>query len=443
VDIALFWWVQASPSAEEYEERMEKFAKKSHDAAVEYLRKVERNWILYQHIELGVKTFGFRTSNLSEILNSRLLQKRELPPFLVFMATCRMASNDLVAACLVASQLKATIKQETLTPYAIALGRNIRADAEKSNLQGTVEVADDDGRDSCVVGPHMFGRAKETYGLKSRRVVAPSDTDEGSCECSQNLTTGYYCKHAYVAERLNLSETQKSVLENTTYKWTLMSTCTPNRQWHSMQSESEPRYELNQALLEWIHPSYLVETFIESLSNLSIVTPLPHKLVSAHIQPVPVMVAVKPGPKAKKRRIGRRAPWKNMQAKESLSVSASTPVCRPRVTASSTHTRNVETIEIGDYDDLVHQVPVYDMLPDEALTTDGGLRASYMKGKVIFHKFDEGCTPGWYKGFISSYHSRKSAWWCKYICDGTSAQEYWHYLKISDYGKTGVWVLAQ
>ena len=42
--------VQASPSAEEYEERMEKFAKKSHDAAVEYLRKVERNWILYQHI---------------------------------------------------------------------------------------------------------------------------------------------------------------------------------------------------------------------------------------------------------------------------------------------------------------------------------------------------------------------------------------------------------
>ena len=121
MDIALFWWVQASPSAEEYEERMEKFAKKSHDAAVEYLRKVERNWILYQHIELGVKTFGFRTSNLSEILNSRLLQKRELPPFLVFMATCRMASNDLVAACLVASQLKATIKQETLTPYAIAL----------------------------------------------------------------------------------------------------------------------------------------------------------------------------------------------------------------------------------------------------------------------------------------------------------------------------------
>ena len=37
VDVALFWWVQASPSVAEFELRMEKLAQKSHGNAVEYL----------------------------------------------------------------------------------------------------------------------------------------------------------------------------------------------------------------------------------------------------------------------------------------------------------------------------------------------------------------------------------------------------------------------
>ena len=75
---------------------MEKLAQKSHGNAVEYLSKIEECWVLHQQVDLGVQTFGFRTSNLSEILNARLLLKRELPPFLIMMSTCRMAAKDLV-----------------------------------------------------------------------------------------------------------------------------------------------------------------------------------------------------------------------------------------------------------------------------------------------------------------------------------------------------------
>ena len=208
VDVALFWWVQASPSVAEFELRMEKLAQKSHGNAVEYLSKIEEYWVLHQQVDLGVQTFGFRTSNLSEILNARLLLKRELPPFLIMMATCRMAAKDLVEACIFASKLKETMGKEPLTPYAIAVGKKIRAEAENAGLQGTIEVVAD--RDGCVVEPASFGRVKQTHGLNSRRVLAPTDTDDGSCECKKNFTMGYYCIHAYVAERFNLIVFQKS-----------------------------------------------------------------------------------------------------------------------------------------------------------------------------------------------------------------------------------------
>ena len=123
-----------------------------------------------------------------------------------------------------------------------------------------------------------------------------------------------------------------------------------------MQSLSSRKYDLNAALSEWIHPSYFVETFIQSLSNLSIITPLPHNLVRSDLQPVPVEVVVKPGPPTKRRRIGRRSPWKHLHGKEPCPGSTeqsnstvATPVSRPRVPASSSTTRDQVAVDIGEY----------------------------------------------------------------------------------------------
>ena len=217
-----------------------------------------------------------------------------------------------------------------------------------------------------------------------------------------------------------------------------------------MQSLSSRKYDLNAALSEWIHPSYFVETFIQSLSNLSIITPLPHNLVRSDLQPVPVEVVVKPGPPTKRRRIGRRSPWKHLHGKEPCPGSTeqsnstvATPVSRPRIPASSSTTRDHVAVDIGDYDEDEHQLPVYDILPDDAMSRQDQLRQGYMKNKFIFHKWDQGCDPNWYKGLITKYNSKNNTWWCKYMCGENGAKEYSHDLKIADYGKSGLWVLTK
>jgi transposase-like protein len=76
-----FWWVQAAVTVQEFDTRMQTWSQTSPDA-VRYLQsEIDTGtiWTTYQHIEREVRTWGWRTSNLSEIVNSRLLSTRTFP----------------------------------------------------------------------------------------------------------------------------------------------------------------------------------------------------------------------------------------------------------------------------------------------------------------------------------------------------------------------------
>ena len=197
VDPVQFWLLQTSATETEFQSRLKVFASKHSDDVVTYLRNIEQPWILYEHVELGIRTYGFRTSNLSEILNATLLQTRELPPLPLMMATCRHAANELQRACDLASAWEDN--GDVLVPYAVKLGEKTKQEA--LGLQGTREVGGSSA--TCVVDAVQAGRQRQTFSLAARRVTAAADNDDdtaGMCECMKPSMLGFWCKHAYTAE---------------------------------------------------------------------------------------------------------------------------------------------------------------------------------------------------------------------------------------------------
>ena len=220
LDKGTFWWVQAAHTEKEFTRRMDKWREKS-KAAVEYLEKQTADgvlWVTYQYLQADVRTWGLRTSNLSEIVNARLLQIRNIPILALMVATSRQLSNDIVRAKKDAAAMSS--EPGIVTPYAQRITSNVR--------QRTVGLhAHTFSNTECDVDrPRRHASTPDTVTM--RRVVMPTPSvradpdphehlerqgqaategDEveahpyGSCECAGPFLLGLYCEHAYTAER--------------------------------------------------------------------------------------------------------------------------------------------------------------------------------------------------------------------------------------------------
>ena len=198
VNPTMFWLLQTSASQEEFDTRMATFATKHSEKVVQYLQDVTQPWILFQHVELQICTYGFRTSNLSEILNSTMLKTRSLPPLPLMMATTRHASDELQRSVRLATQLQGSSEQ--LVPYAVKMGETIKAEA--MGLQGTAERVGE--KEVCVVDIAQTGPKRKVFSLAARRVTPPDDGPDGAagdCDCKKPVMLRFWCKHALVAER--------------------------------------------------------------------------------------------------------------------------------------------------------------------------------------------------------------------------------------------------
>ena len=90
---------------------------------------------LFQHADLNATTWGLRTSNLSEIVNSSILQARCLPPYAFMCVTTRMLSGLAWEA----SQEAARLGNEghSLTPYALRLCLKVKESAAGLHASST------------------------------------------------------------------------------------------------------------------------------------------------------------------------------------------------------------------------------------------------------------------------------------------------------------------
>ena len=146
----------------------------------------------FQYIENKVQTWGLRTSNLSEIVNSRLLTTRTFPPLALMSATTRQLSLDIVMAKARAEDL--TRRDSTLTPYA-------RKMCEHANLNHVHLKAAPINDRTCDVSPKRGG--KEPDANPTHRITFPDRQTciKGDCTCTLPTLTGVYCQHAVCAER--------------------------------------------------------------------------------------------------------------------------------------------------------------------------------------------------------------------------------------------------
>ena len=193
LDAKLFWWVQASFSSDEFERRMTKWEESS-PAAVAYLRKQTQEgtiWITHQYIDCEIQTWGLRTSNLSEIVNARLLQTRHFPPLALMSATTRQLSLDIVNAKAFGEKL--FNKGSTLTPYA----QKLCEAANRTHMPLHAHPIDDN---TCQVNSVRGGTRPDSHS--TRTVTFPQPPHQrGHCTCHMPTLTGVYCDHAFRAER--------------------------------------------------------------------------------------------------------------------------------------------------------------------------------------------------------------------------------------------------
>ena len=200
LDKGMLWWVQAAHTEKEFKRRMQKWREKN-SSAVEYLQKQTDDgvlWVTYQYLQAGVRTWGLRTSNLSEIVNARLLQTRNIPILALMVATSRQLSNDIVRAKKDAAAMSSD--PGIVTPYAQKITSNMRQRAVGLQAHAFSNTECDVDR------PRRHASTPDANTLM--RVVMPradlspdDDLHCGSCDCAGPFLLGLYCEHAYTAER--------------------------------------------------------------------------------------------------------------------------------------------------------------------------------------------------------------------------------------------------
>jgi hypothetical protein len=189
----LFWWLQKSRSAEDLEDRMERL-RGEWGTAIEYLSNVKQAWVAYQHATLGAVTWGLRTSNLSEIVNSWILKERALPPYAFMSVTTRMLS--LLARESSEEAARLANRGDIVTPYAVRMCSIIKEKA--AGLHANIH--------SNQIATVDFTMPSTAPSSRACRVCVPSHDASGqvvpgTCTCLQPELTGLYCRHAYVAEK--------------------------------------------------------------------------------------------------------------------------------------------------------------------------------------------------------------------------------------------------
>jgi hypothetical protein len=163
-------------------------------ATVEYLRTQTENgtiWVAYQYVERQVMTWGMRTSNLSEVVNSRLLSTRNFPLLLSIMSTTtRHLSLDIVQSKEKTCKLLA--KGHCMTPFAQKMVDQVKV---LQDLFQTHPV----NHNICYVNSVRGGQ--ETDPLSTCRVTFPDPAPgtPGSCTCQKPMLPGLFCEHAYCA----------------------------------------------------------------------------------------------------------------------------------------------------------------------------------------------------------------------------------------------------
>lgn len=205
-----FWLIQSSWTENLMRERLDE-CRSRHVDGVKYLENVEQPWCVWQYMSIpGIgdgdsprkaKTWGLRTSNLSEIANSVILNIRELPPYAFASVSVRMASIQLWQAANTAAQLCSN--NQELTPYALRLCAEIKQRA-------ALFVAQPESNSEAVVDLIGRGTQSRPHSTSATRVTVPvldeSDPEHphvceaGSCSCHSPFLLGLYCRHAYTAE---------------------------------------------------------------------------------------------------------------------------------------------------------------------------------------------------------------------------------------------------
>ena len=90
----MFWKAQGSINDQELQKTFLEMRSKGYVEAADYLERIEDCiWTLHQWAGKGAITYGQRTSNPSEIINSALLQERHMP--MIGQTPCRNRLNML------------------------------------------------------------------------------------------------------------------------------------------------------------------------------------------------------------------------------------------------------------------------------------------------------------------------------------------------------------
>jgi hypothetical protein len=224
---------------------------KGYVEAADYLDRIEDcMWTLHQWSAKGAVTYGQKTSNPSEIINSALLPERDMPPLSMLCSLILRATSNLYHAsenaCKMMLQHKESIhamtkwatdrcksRQESSTGYSVT-------GVSPDSVLVAKSAQHSSPSDVMVYFPiHEQEHAHEAQSQPS--------SNFGSCTCLVPQTELLPCEHAFAADRELFLRMQNGST--------------------SSVAEAKDLLELN---MEWVGTEHLVSTYFTSTDGLSI-----------------------------------------------------------------------------------------------------------------------------------------------------------------------------
>ena len=408
-----FWGAQSSLSAAEFETFIQSMGKKGLTNFADYLSKVDDTWKLYEWADMGLLTYGLKTSNLSEIDNSSCLKIRDMPPCQMFCALIlkRMKKSYDESEEAARLYVEAVKPGETLTPYA---HKKCEDAVEESQTWQVLRMTPTECLVSKKDGPCAqqyrvrFPTAEKYSTNNPDDQLAHDIVHEPSCDCKVPQTQGLYCRHAVAAERAYFNSQQSSA------------------------SSQEHMIPLSARLLEWVHSSHLVSTWYESTKDITIRPIMVRDLHPSNCYPHRTAAAmVTKGPVPRKRLSSRwlGSGWGAKAKRIFDSKECDGGKKKARVDTEGYASELSELVaDVGPYQDIqkFSAINLQDLEEPLSLT-----------GKTIAHIFNT----GWALGTVKGQRKKSGYWEVKYSDDGNRIWR--HCLNKEDYGIARSWVVVQ
>ena len=430
-------------------------------------------WSLWQYADAKIVTYGLVGSSGAESSNNRYLPERGMPPLPCFLSLCQRVSEDLGAAKEHGAKLQCNKQELTnaalkaLTPHKVASrhGMHVRTTSDRNVLIvdtkcqrhgsiSTVRVQCPDWIPSASDAAHGGEHSNEEEWVG------------GKCDCAVPQVHGLACSHCIAVSDFTFTH-------GATARMSAVNSYTSSEQ----------------LVHDYLHDCWLTETFVHSVRDLHVSTPLiseindlQHMPDTSHLESVlpPVRSTVvhrgRPSFKRKTRQQRGRstATRRNVLGYQDIVSSTVTeetathaktakrqkrhhprgPIAGPTPSPSTSVPSDHDALDsqheamlrnVGDYTEIDSYCAV--QYPSDSMLKRGKhvtLCDSWMKRQHLAHKF----STGWAVGkIVGKKRTRQGCdneshveWWVKYKGVSGPSQEYSHSLAKEDYSQAWLFV---